>query len=336
MAHPKIKYCLIIVTLQASKGCHLMQQPFISICVPSYKRPHYIKRLFDSIKEQTYTNFNVFVTDNTPDNSVKDIVETYQNHFPVIYIKNETLLSMGQNWNRVFSVADGEWLKMLHDDDWFATPESLARFAKAAQSTKKRFISSWYKEITDSGKVTALHAVQADWVKAVEENPYLFFVSNKIGPPSVTMIHRTLKDNLFDERLKWLVDVDLYIRIADKAGLEVINEQLINIGKSDVQATFFYYTNPEVEIPESLMLYSKYKDKLWNNIQLYDKWWRLVRNIKEIKTTADLHHYAAGHEVPAILDSMVKIQQPIPKSVLQHGVFSKIYMSMAYLLSNKH
>lgn len=313
-----------------------MQQPFISICVPSYKRPHYIKRLFDSIKEQSYKNFNVFVTDNTPDSSVKDIIYTYQNCFPVIYQKNETLLSMGQNWNRVFSVADGEWLKMLHDDDWFATPDSLAQFAKTAQSTKKRFISSWYKEITDSGNVTALHTVQANWIKAVEENPYLFFVSNKIGPPSVTMIHHSLKDNLFDERLKWLVDLDLYIRIAGKTGLEVINEQLINIGKSDEQATYFYYTNPEVEIPESLVVYDKYKDKLRDNIQLYDKWWRLIRNMKEINTPADLHHYAAGHEVPPFLDSIVRYQQLFPKSALQNGIFSKLCMSTAYLFSNKN
>ena len=46
--------------------------PKISICVPAYKNPSGIARLLASVKAQTYEDYEVILTDDTPDESVRD------------------------------------------------------------------------------------------------------------------------------------------------------------------------------------------------------------------------------------------------------------------------
>jgi glycosyltransferase involved in cell wall biosynthesis len=44
--------------------------PLISICIPAYKRTEFLQRLLDSIDIQTFKNFEVIVTDDSPGNDV--------------------------------------------------------------------------------------------------------------------------------------------------------------------------------------------------------------------------------------------------------------------------
>ncbi|MGZ5190970.1 MAG: glycosyltransferase family 2 protein, partial [Flavisolibacter sp.] len=37
-------------------------KPFVSICIPAYKRPDFLIRLLDSIRVQTFKDFEVIVT----------------------------------------------------------------------------------------------------------------------------------------------------------------------------------------------------------------------------------------------------------------------------------
>ena len=47
--------------------------PLISICIPAYNRTTYLKRLFESIVDQVFKDFEVIVSDDSPNDSVKDL-----------------------------------------------------------------------------------------------------------------------------------------------------------------------------------------------------------------------------------------------------------------------
>src|SRR5580765_7756965 len=106
-------------------------KPFISICIPAFKGVAYLKRLLDSISIQSYRDFEVIVTDDSSDGSVADLIMLYQKEFPLIYKKNEEPLRSPENWNEALRKAGGQWVKIIHDDDWFAGAHSLAEFADA-------------------------------------------------------------------------------------------------------------------------------------------------------------------------------------------------------------
>ena len=65
-----------------------MSKPFISICIPTYQRPHLLKTLLDSISIQTYNDFEIIINDNSKDDSVEQLLKSYTDKLPINYIKN--------------------------------------------------------------------------------------------------------------------------------------------------------------------------------------------------------------------------------------------------------
>src|SRR2546421_11807457 len=112
-----------------------MGRPFISICIPAYKRPHYLQRLLDSIAIQSFKDYEVIISDDSgDDNSVRDLVQKYDSVFALSYHRNTPSLGTPANWNNAIEKANGAWIKLMHDDDWFSSPTSLEEFANATKS----------------------------------------------------------------------------------------------------------------------------------------------------------------------------------------------------------
>jgi len=99
--------------------------PFISICIPTYKRIQYLKRLLNSIAIQNFKDFEVIITDDSPSGDVNDLCDRYKNKIQINYYKNPAPLGTPENWNESIRHAKGEWIKLMHDDDWFANEDSL-------------------------------------------------------------------------------------------------------------------------------------------------------------------------------------------------------------------
>src|SRR5665647_1729457 len=103
----------------------------VSICIPAYKRIADLEKLLDSIGRQTFKNFEVIITDDSPDDTVKNFCLNYHHEFELIYYKNTPPLGTPENWNEGIRKATGEWVKLMHDDDYFADDDSLALFVAA-------------------------------------------------------------------------------------------------------------------------------------------------------------------------------------------------------------
>ena len=88
-----------------------MSQPLISICIPAYKRVIDLERLLNSIATQTFKNFEVIITDDSPADTVKDFLKNYQHNFTLHYFKNKQALGTPENWNEGFRKANGTWVK---------------------------------------------------------------------------------------------------------------------------------------------------------------------------------------------------------------------------------
>src|SRR3954465_8010288 len=105
-----------------------IKSPLVSICVPAYKRVEFLQRLLESIAIQRFSDFEVVVTDDSNNQSVKELLENYRDRFSITYHKNEKQLGTPENWNACISIAKGKWIKLMHDDDWFNDDSSLEEF----------------------------------------------------------------------------------------------------------------------------------------------------------------------------------------------------------------
>src|SRR5438093_10311878 len=102
-----------------------MPQPKVSVCIPTYNRSSYLTRTVSSVLEQTVEDFELFVVDNASDDDTSQVIAALKDK-RIRYCRNESNLGMVGNWNRCVQLAQGEYVAILHDDDFWAE-DYLAR-----------------------------------------------------------------------------------------------------------------------------------------------------------------------------------------------------------------
>ena len=301
--------------------------PFVSICIPAYKRPANLQRLLSSILAQTYHDYEIIITDDSPDDSVKEVCLKFADT-RVRYHKNSPALGTPANWNEGISQAKGQWIKLMHDDDWFRDENSLNKFAHAAENGVP-FISSRYVNVFTDGH-EEMPSFPLAWHRRLRSKPMTLLAKNVIGPPSVTLINKAIVEN-YDPRLKWRVDIEYYIRLLEKKiDHYLIDENLINVGVSSSQVTNDCLNVAEVELPEGLSLLRKFGVGSLQNILVYDAYWRIIRNTNT-RSIGILRNYTPGQEWPRAIEKMTNFQSFFSGSVLKIGLISKILMFLSFL-----
>ena len=310
----------------------MKEVPLISICIPAYKRVTYLQRLFDSISIQTFKDYEVIVTDDSPDESVGSFVNEFRGIENIRYYKNIKVLGTPENWNESIRKANGEWIKLMHDDDWFADKDSLQIFCEATlKNADCSFFFSAYKNVNEKSNFE--QPVYLNWWGRflLNQSPLNLFKKQFIGAPSSTLIRRNV-GLFYDSNFKWVVDFEYYIRCLRKIKkYHYINTILINVGLNEEQVTKYSFRIPEVEIPENQLLIEKLGYNILRNIFVYDYYWRFYRNL-EIKSEQQIKKYYAKPLNP-LLRQMINFQKKIAPVILRTGLFSKIFMFQNYFLS---
>jgi glycosyltransferase involved in cell wall biosynthesis len=304
----------------------------ISICIPAYKNIEFLSRLMDSIAAQTFKDFEVVLTDDSPGQDVKELCDRYAARFHLRYFRNQRQLGTPENWNEAVRRSSGEWIKIMHDDDWFSDPGSLDAYVRAiGDNPGAGFIFSAYRDIfLDENRVRKMFLPRRRY-KAMLRNPTVLFAQNIIGPPSVVMYRRSLAIS-FDPAIKWVVDIDFYIRCLFITRPVHIPELLINVGLGKSQVTRDCFREREVEIPENFYLLQKVGYRQMKNIFVYDSWWRLIRNL-EVRRKEDISGSGYKGPIPKVILSMVRWQRLLPLRWWRAGSISKTGMFLHYLVN---
>lgn len=92
------------------------EKPWVSFCMSTYKRPELLKKQLNSLSQQIFTNFEVVISDNDPENSGRKIVENL-NDFRFKYFGNGVNLGMIQSFNLSIERSTADYVVMITDDD---------------------------------------------------------------------------------------------------------------------------------------------------------------------------------------------------------------------------
>jgi len=107
------------------------QSPRVSIGLPVCNGEPYLRETLESLLAQTFTDFELVVSDNASTDQTEQICRKYTAKDKRIrYFRNETNLGAAENHNRVFRLSRGEYFKWAAADDVCA-PEFLARCVAA-------------------------------------------------------------------------------------------------------------------------------------------------------------------------------------------------------------
>jgi glycosyltransferase involved in cell wall biosynthesis len=90
--------------------------PLVSFCFTTYKRGPVLKKTLESIRRQTFSDYEVIVSDNDPESSGRSFVESMGDpRFK--YFPNGENLGMKPSFNKSLERSSGEYIVMIADDD---------------------------------------------------------------------------------------------------------------------------------------------------------------------------------------------------------------------------
>lgn len=103
------------------------QKPRVSIGLPVYNGERFLKEALDSLLAQTYTDFELIISDNASTDGTEQICRMYAvQDQRVRYYRNAKNVGVGPNFNRVFELSTGDYFKWASADD-LCKPEHLSR-----------------------------------------------------------------------------------------------------------------------------------------------------------------------------------------------------------------
>lgn len=236
--------------------------PKVSICVPTYQNQEEVQRLIESVREQTFQDFEFIVTDDSKDNKIEEYIHELQDKKDSVaskirYFHNEKSLGHIYNWNEALSHAEGEFVKIMFSDDWFTYPDSLEKMVTALENVSDAGLA-FCGSMQVSKRESYSRKPEEGYVEKLQEDYRYLFISNQIGAPSDTLYRRELQVE-FDEKSNWASDVFLYMEILKKNPKFVyLEEPLVSIGIHDNQYTESFSENDSRIFKDYQYMFEKY------------------------------------------------------------------------------
>jgi len=104
-----------------------MGHPKVSIGLPVYNGENFLSQALDSLLSQTYSDFELVISDNASTDRTKEISQACaERDKRVRYFRYETNRGAAWNFNNVFELSAGKYLKWAAHDD-ICAPEFLER-----------------------------------------------------------------------------------------------------------------------------------------------------------------------------------------------------------------
>jgi len=187
--------------------------PIVSICIPAYREPDLLRKLLNSIVIQTFDDYEVIITDDSVNDIVQNVVKDFEKDGRIKYFKNSETKGSPENWNEALKHASGKYIKIMHHDDWFSSQSALQEFVRIMEENPDAILSFCATDVIDeNGILKYTYSPAPKDLKKLARDPYCLFDEVTIGAPSVTIFKNNL-GILFDPKLKWVVDIDFYIRV---------------------------------------------------------------------------------------------------------------------------
>jgi len=264
--------------------------PKVSLCIPAYKQVEYLRVTLNSVLKQDFHDYELIVTDDSSDDSVKNLLSEFDFKGKLKYLRNSPSLGSPGNWNYSMSQAKGEYIKILHHDDFFTSEHCLSKFVKLLDNNPDcSFAFSGTVIDLVLLKTKKIHSCTNKQFSKMIHQPDRLFFSNYIGAPSATIIR---KDSLlmFDESMKWLVDVDWYMQlIYQNPNVVFTKEPLIcTVHGGEGQITQSVYSDKNIQVKEHAYLFDKLGDKK-RHLKKYSLLFQLlfhkygVKNLSQLK-----------------------------------------------------
>ncbi len=209
-----------------------MQKPMVSVIIPSYNHEKYIARAIQSVLDQTYTDFELIISDDASQDGSADVIRSFSDERITAFYQEQNLGAVG-TIDFLNKQAKGKYIALLNSDDYWAV-DKLKKQVEYMESHPEIGICFTQGVIVDENETVLTefdfaHAyvfmqknkTQAEWLR------YFWNFGNALSHMSILARHDVYaKEFSINPALRQVPDFDLWIRIVQKYPIYVIPESL--------------------------------------------------------------------------------------------------------------
>lgn len=122
--------------------------PLVSILIPS-SNPRYFLACLDSAIAQTYPNIEIVICDDSEDTAIEAMVRSRAAAVPISFHRNSPRLRTRRNYEKLLTLARGEYIKFLNDDDLLA-PDCVARLLQPMLDNPEVSLATSHRQPIDA------------------------------------------------------------------------------------------------------------------------------------------------------------------------------------------
>ena len=219
----------------------------VSIIIPYYKKRSFFKKTIDSVKKQTYKNFEIILIYDDDDNSdLSFIKKTLKKVKKKMILNNKNNLGVGTARNYGIQKSKGKFISFLDADDIW-DKHKLTKQIKFMKTNNLNFSYSDYSIISEKGIL--IKKIKSP--KEIRFKDLLF--SCDIALSSVVINSKIMKNERF-QNLKTKEDYLLWLKLSKK-----------NIKMMGINKNLIYWRNTNNSLSSSI------KQKLKDAFLVYNK-----------------------------------------------------------------
>ena len=235
-----------------------MHYPLVSIIIPTYNRAHLIGETLESVKEQTYKNWECIVIDDGSSDYTDELMGFYCKNDPRIqYHHRPDKKTKGANAcrNYGFSLCKGKYVKWFDSDDILLPDYLLFAIDRIEETNCDGVVCDYYYSNLD---------LQANSLITCEllMSWFFDFITGRISINIANVIwRRELVKNLeFDESLFRAQELDFHFKIFNrnpKIKMEYLNKSLVNVINHENSITGTYFKGEKKSVKSEYIVRKK-------------------------------------------------------------------------------
>ena len=230
-------------------------QPLVSIGIPFYNSEKFLADAINSVVNQTYTNWELFLVDDGSNDTSLKIAKTIASKDKRIQV-----LSDGNNkglptrLNQLSQLATGKYYARMDADDMMHPERLVIQVSYLLKNNEVDLLGSGLIAIDNVNNITGIRKgsfMQNFTLKQVLTTTWCVH-------PTITGKSEWFKNNPYDEHMKRAQDYELWIRTVEKSNFVRLEEPLLFYREASTPSLKKYFKSTQY----SLKIFQKNKSKI--------------------------------------------------------------------------
>ena len=205
--------------------------PAISVCIPTYNGAKYIAQTIESILNQTFTDFEIIVSDDGSLDKTLEIVSSF-NDPRIVRIDRLSKVGAEANWNNAVANASASLVKLVCQDD-ILYPQCLEVEVETMSKSENQDVSFCFHLrdfVTPNSRKLSARRVGYSNLQKYSKTEILTKVvrsgGNPIGEPMAVTMRKLSLNSAGKFRGDYVIDLDMWSKLSDQGSALFIEQHL--------------------------------------------------------------------------------------------------------------